>query len=91
MFEGSNIGQEGPNEDARKFYKFVEEGKKELYPGCKNFSILSFIIRIFLYKTVHGLSNVGIDDLLILFKNVIPDGNFPLNFNKAKKIVRFRP
>jgi hypothetical protein len=29
------------------------------------------------------LSNVAIDDLLILFKDVIPDGNFPSNFNQA--------
>lgn len=38
------VGDE-PNEDARKFYKLVEEGKQELYPGCKSFSKLSFIIR----------------------------------------------
>lgn len=25
------------NEEVRKFYKLVEEGKQELYSGCKNF------------------------------------------------------
>lgn len=53
--ETSNV-QEGLNEDAIKFYRLVEEGKQELFPGCKNFSKLSFIIRLFLYKTLHGLS-----------------------------------
>ncbi|KAI3783835.1 hypothetical protein L1987_42923 [Smallanthus sonchifolius] len=51
--------QEGLNEEAKKFYRLVEDGNQELFPGCKNFSKLSFIIRLLLYKTLHGLSNVA--------------------------------
>lgn len=35
---------QGPNEEARKFHRLVEEGNQELFPGCKTFSKLSFII-----------------------------------------------
>ncbi|XP_048497954.1 uncharacterized protein LOC125496516 [Beta vulgaris subsp. vulgaris] len=79
---------EGPNEEARKFHRLVEEGNQELFPGCKTFSKLYFIIRLLLYKTLHGLSNVAFDDLLKLWKEVIPNANLPSNFNEAKKIIR---
>ena len=48
---------EGPNEDVKKFFTLVEEAKQELYPGCKNFSTLSFTIRLYLLKCLHGWSN----------------------------------
>ncbi|XP_042437052.1 uncharacterized protein LOC122023018 [Zingiber officinale] len=85
--ETSNV-QQGPNEEAKKFYRLVEEGKQELYPGCKNFSKLSFIIRLFIYKTLHGLSNVALNDLLQLLREMIPDAKLPPNFNEARNILR---
>ncbi|KAH0706128.1 hypothetical protein KY289_011204 [Solanum tuberosum] len=51
--------REGLFEDAKRFFKLVDEGKKELYPGCENFSKLSFIIQLYLLKSLHGLSDVG--------------------------------
>ncbi|XP_042460417.1 uncharacterized protein LOC122043920 [Zingiber officinale] len=85
--ETSNV-QQGPNEEAKKFYRLVEEGKQELYPGCKNFSKLSFIIRLFIYKTLHGLSNAALNDLLQLLREMIPDAKLPPNFNEARNILR---
>lgn len=38
--------QEGPNDEAKNFNKLVEEENEELYPGCKNFSKLSIVIRL---------------------------------------------
>ena len=35
---------EKPNEDANKFYNLLREVEQELYPGCKKFTKLSFII-----------------------------------------------
>lgn len=49
---------EGPNVEAEKFYKLMEEGRQELYPGCKNFSNHSFTIRLYLFKYVHGISHL---------------------------------
>nr|GEV82066.1 hypothetical protein [Tanacetum cinerariifolium] len=78
----------GLNEEAKKFYRLVEEGKQELFPGCKTFSKLSFVIRLLLYKTLHGLSNVAFVDLLKLLKEAILEVNIPANFTQAKSIVR---
>ena len=36
-----------PNENANKFYNLLREAEHELYPGCKKFTKLSFIIRLF--------------------------------------------
>lgn len=36
---------EGPNEEAKSFFKLVDEGQEELYPGYKKFSKLPFTIR----------------------------------------------
>jgi len=80
--------REGLSEDAKRFFKLVDEGKKELYPGCENFSKLSFIIRLYLLKSLHGLSDVAFTDLLDLLKEAFPFAQLPESFNKAKKIIK---
>ncbi|KAK6796152.1 hypothetical protein RDI58_003853 [Solanum bulbocastanum] len=77
--------REGLYEDAKKFFKLVDEGKQELYPWCENFSKLSFIIRLYLLKSLHGLSDVSFTDLLDLLKEAFPFAQLPESFNKAKK------
>ena len=37
-----------PNAEAKRFYQHVKEGKQPLYPGCTNFSRLSFMVRLFI-------------------------------------------
>ncbi|XP_058746397.1 uncharacterized protein LOC131619303 [Vicia villosa] len=78
---------EGPNEDARKFYKLINEAKQELYPGCETFSTLSFIIRLYLLKCLHGWSNASFTSLLELLKEAIPNLNIPESFNKTKAMI----
>ncbi|KAG5621041.1 hypothetical protein H5410_006259 [Solanum commersonii] len=55
---------DGPNEDAKKFYNLVEEESQELYPGCTGFSKLSFTLRLYLLKSVHGWSNESFTSFL---------------------------
>ncbi|XP_020963947.1 uncharacterized protein LOC110265338 [Arachis ipaensis] len=87
VLEGDKDG-DGPNEDVKKFYNLLEEGKQELYPGCKKFSTLSFIIRLYLLKTLNGWSNASFTALLELLKEVIPHLNIPDSFNKIKAMVK---
>ncbi|XP_074283770.1 uncharacterized protein LOC141608307 [Silene latifolia] len=87
-FEGDTNVQNGPNDVAKKFYKLLEEGQQELFPGCKKFSKLSFVIRLFLYKILHGISNVTFNNLLQLLRDMVPEAKIPGNFTEAKKIVR---
>ncbi|XP_075074545.1 uncharacterized protein LOC142162131 [Nicotiana tabacum] len=80
---------ERQSEEARKFFKLLEEGKQELYPGCENFSKLSFTIRLYLLKSLHGLSNVAFSDLLELIKEAFPFAQVPESLNKAKNMIKY--
>lgn len=82
-----SIGDDASPE-AKKFYKLVEDGKQELYPGCKTFSKLSFLIRLYLLKCLHGITNNGFSDILELILELIPEAKLPKSFNEAKKIVK---
>ncbi|XP_057429566.1 uncharacterized protein LOC130722756 [Lotus japonicus] len=79
---------EGPNEDARKFFNLVNEAKQELYPGCMDFSTLSFMILLYLLKCLHGWSNASFTALLELLKEAMPNLNIPSSFNKAKSMIK---
>ena len=37
----------GPNEDMAKYFKMLEDAQSELYPGCRKFTSLSFIVRLY--------------------------------------------
>ncbi|XP_019239923.1 PREDICTED: uncharacterized protein LOC109219903 [Nicotiana attenuata] len=80
--------RDGPSEDAKRFFKLVEEGKEELYLGCENFSKLRFTIRLYLFKCIHGLSNVGFTDLLELLKEVFAFAQLPESFYKATSMIK---
>ena len=45
---------EKPNEDVNKFYNLLREAEQKLYLGCKKFTKLSFIIRLFHMKCLNG-------------------------------------
>ncbi|XP_058768899.1 uncharacterized protein LOC131642695 [Vicia villosa] len=85
--EGGGV-HEGLNEDAKKFYKLVDDANQELYPGCEKFSSLSFTIRIYLLKCLHGWSNASFTALLELLKEAMPDLNIPVSFNKTKSMIK---
>ncbi|XP_075080438.1 uncharacterized protein LOC107798997 [Nicotiana tabacum] len=90
--EGESVQEEGTredlSEDAKRFFKLLEEGKQELYPRCENFSKLSFTIRLYLFKSLYGLSNVAFSDLLELLKEAFPLAKLPEFFNKAKNMIK---
>jgi hypothetical protein len=60
----------GLNEDTKKFYS--RRSQKDLYPGCKNFSKLSFNIHLYLLRCLYGWSNVSLNDLLELLREALP-------------------
>ena len=95
MFRGTgmkfdNVGESEdlPNGEAKRFYGHVKEGKQPLYPGCTNFSRLSFMIRLYYLKCVHGISESAFSDLLKLIKEAFPHAHLPLSFNAAKNIIK---
>ena len=77
------------NEKTSNFYKLLEDVEQELYPGCKKFSKLSFIVQLLNIKCLFGLSAKSIDAILTLLKKAFPDRNkVPNSYFKARKIIR---
>ena len=76
------------NADARGFYKLVEEGKQPLYPGCKNFTHLGFIVKLYLLKCTHGFTESAFRGILKLIKEAFPHVNLPSSFSVAKNMIR---
>ena len=77
-----------PNEDAKKYYNLVEEESQELYPGCTRLSKLSFTLRLYLLKCLHGWSNESFTSLLELLKEAMPELNIPPSYNKTRSMVK---
>ncbi|KAL6577016.1 hypothetical protein OROMI_011292 [Orobanche minor] len=77
----------GPNEDAKKFYRHVNDGKQPLYPGCKKFSRLSFLVRLYHWKCINGVTESAFGEILQLMKEAIPDINVPESFNSVKRMI----
>ena len=79
---------EEPNDEAMKFYNFLKDAEKELYPGCTKFTKLAFVIRLIHIKCLNGWSNKSFTMLLELLKEVLSEcDNFPGNFYEAKKNI----
>ncbi|XP_074376914.1 uncharacterized protein LOC141718433 [Apium graveolens] len=80
--------RKGLDDDAKKFYRLVEEGGQPLYPECLKFTRLSFIVRLYQLKCIHGFSESAFSDLLKLIKEVFLNCNVPSSFNAAKGMIK---
>lgn len=57
------IFTEDPNSGAERFFNLVKEAKHPLYPGCENFSNLSFIVKLMHIKCINVWSDKSFDML----------------------------
>jgi hypothetical protein len=70
--------------------KLVAANSQELYPTCKNYSSLRFLIRLLHIKVLGGWSDKSFNLLLDLLNDAFPEGSaLPRNFYEAKKLVKF--
>ncbi|XP_075659328.1 uncharacterized protein LOC142629262 [Castanea sativa] len=77
------------DEEERHFDKLEEDAKRELYPGCTDYSILKFVIEMLNVKVMTNLSNKGLDMMLELLTKVLSKDNLvPRSTYEAKKILR---
>ncbi|XP_074361724.1 uncharacterized protein LOC141701943 [Apium graveolens] len=83
-----NVGPMGPNIDAKKFLRLVEEGRQPLYPGCNKFSRLSFLIRLYNWKCLNGITETAFSEIIELLKEVVPYIRLPKSFNSAKTTIK---
>jgi hypothetical protein len=86
--EITGANNEQPNEHAKVFFKLLKEAEKELYPGCKEATKISFIVRLFQIKCMFGLSNSALEVILHMFSLVLPEGHcIPDTLDKMRKVV----
>lgn len=83
-----NIGAE-PNEEANRFDRLLTSAQRELYPGCKSHSRLSFLLKLVHLKDLNHWSNKSFEMLLKLMKEALPSGDsLPATYYEAKKMLR---
>ncbi|KAF7133467.1 hypothetical protein RHSIM_Rhsim09G0074400 [Rhododendron simsii] len=78
-----------PEREVDKFERSLRDAKCELYPGCENYSKLSFLLKMLHLKTTHNSSNKLFNGNLKLFKDALPNGEtLPKSYYEAKKLMR---
>lgn len=73
---------------AAGFAKLVQDADDDLYPGCKKFSRLSFIVRLFHLKCLSRWTNKSFTQLLELLNEAFPEINDPVSTPKTKQFLR---
>jgi len=79
---------DAPLSETDDFYEKVKELHTSLYPSCKNYFRLSFIIELYLIKSRGKMSAITSGETVYLLKNAFPDINIPDSFYKTKKLIR---
>ncbi|XP_019239593.1 PREDICTED: uncharacterized protein LOC109219589 [Nicotiana attenuata] len=80
--------EEEPNPESQKFYDLLQAADAELYPGS-SLSQLEVVSRMLNIKMENSLSQRGYDQMMQLFKDVLPKDNIVLdNYYQTKKLVR---
>ncbi|KAL3370740.1 hypothetical protein AABB24_007665, partial [Solanum stoloniferum] len=75
--------------EAKFFDKLLEEAERELYPGCKKFSKLLFLVKLLHLKVYNQWSNKSFDMLLELLKDAFPIGEtLPKSYYDAKNMLQ---
>lgn len=77
-----------PSVNAENLHRCFEDGRQPLYPGCKKFSRLSFIISLYSLKCQHGITESAFGDILELIREAFPQAHIPLSFSAAKKVIK---
>jgi len=86
--KGESSASQGPttgdNEDINSFYRSLEDGLRELYPGCKKFTKIAFILKMLHIKAICNISNKAFDMMIDLIKKALPDGEtLPISYKEA--------
>ncbi|RVX01357.1 hypothetical protein CK203_031234 [Vitis vinifera] len=72
-----------------KFDYLLGEANKELYPGCKKFSALTFLVKLMHIKILNRWSDKSFDMLLQVLVDAFPKrSNIPKTYYDAKKMLR---
>lgn len=85
---GHNVQQSNEGNNPDKLCQLLKEEEQSLYPGCKKFTKLSFIIHLYHLKCLNGWTDKSFSMLLELLSEAFPEENtLPKSFYDAKKII----
>ncbi|XP_071714506.1 uncharacterized protein [Rutidosis leptorrhynchoides] len=78
-----------PNKSAKNFYKGLECAKQELYPGCKKFSVLSFVVRLFHSKCIGKCNDKGFSMIIDTLREAFLEAAIPKSLYALPKLIRY--
>jgi hypothetical protein len=71
--------------DEEKFQELLKDAKKPLYNGCKKYTKLSAIVKLYSIKAKSGWSDKSFSDVLTLFADMLPiENELPLTTREAR-------
>ncbi|KAL6289116.1 hypothetical protein ACE6H2_006626 [Prunus campanulata] len=74
--------------DPYEFANVIGDGDQPLYSGCRKYTKLSALVKLYNLKAKHGMSDVCFTELLILQSELLPEGNtIPASTYEAKKTL----
>ncbi|KAL3538401.1 hypothetical protein ACH5RR_001767 [Cinchona calisaya] len=59
--------------ETKDFERLLNDAQRELYPGCKKYSLLHFIVTFLHIKVMNHMTNKAFDMMLEFFKDVLPE------------------
>ncbi|XP_020258902.1 uncharacterized protein LOC109835335 [Asparagus officinalis] len=75
--------------DVRNFEKLLEASQREMYPGCKNFTLLAFAVKMLYVKVENKWSNKSFDMVLQIFRDLLLEGHLVQgSIYETKKLLR---
>ncbi|VFQ77855.1 unnamed protein product [Cuscuta campestris] len=70
------------------FMNHVQGDSEPLYPGCKTYTKLKALVKLYNLKAKHGISDSCFSEILLLLGTYLPKGNcLPSSFGEAKKTL----
>ena len=80
---------EGPNEDALRFMKLLEDANQSSYESCKHFSKLSATVHLYHMKCFNGWTNKSFTMLLQFLLNFLPsNAKLSKNCYEVRNIIK---
>ncbi|KAL4591304.1 hypothetical protein LXL04_004262 [Taraxacum kok-saghyz] len=72
----------------KDFQQLIEDNEKPLYEGCKKFTKLSAVLKLFNLKANNGWSDKSFTETIKAINEMLPEGNeLPVSIYQAKKIM----
>ena len=82
------VAHEEYSKDPNEFEKLFSDAEKPLYKGCKKFTKLSTLVKLYILKVRYWWSDVSFSELLKTVKEILPTTNvIPTSMYDVKKTL----